>query len=114
MFFFFIGGVQPQVRQVLKGAATRCVRCGSDAALVEYENVLKLFFVPVWRWPGKSPALYCDNCSLLIPYRYSSFPPPSDGSGSDSPTLPDVLRCHSCARVVDPEFRFCPFCGSCL
>ncbi|KAF9608396.1 hypothetical protein IFM89_028326 [Coptis chinensis] len=107
MFFFFAGGVQQQVRQVLKPGAGRCIVCGSKADLVEYEKVVKLFFVPVWRWPGKEPLMHCNNCSLFFPPSISP-PPPS------STTLPHLLRCHSCARVVDPEFSFCPFCGSSL
>ncbi|KAG9444046.1 hypothetical protein H6P81_015386 [Aristolochia fimbriata] len=110
MFFFFVGGVDQQVRQVLKSGAGRCIRCGSLADLVEYEKVLKVFFVPVWRWPGKEPAMYCDNCSLVFPRDYSL--PPTDEKPTAS--LPDVLRCYSCSRVVRPEFRFCPFCGASL
>ncbi|XP_011624338.1 uncharacterized protein LOC18436733 [Amborella trichopoda] len=113
MFFFFVGGVEQQVKQVLKPSITRCIRCGSRASLVEYENVLKLFFVPVWRWPGKNPAVYCDNCSLLLPERFIPLPENED-SDVDSRVLSDVLRCHSCARLVEPEFKFCPFCGSSL
>ncbi|KAF8411768.1 hypothetical protein HHK36_004326 [Tetracentron sinense] len=110
MFFFFVGGVEQQVCQVLKTGADRCIRCGSRADLVDYEKVLKLFFVPVWRWPGRDPLLYCTNCSLFFPPLLSAPPPPPP----PPPSLPDVLRCHSCARVVDPDFSFCPFCGSAL
>ncbi|XP_010242814.1 PREDICTED: uncharacterized protein LOC104587062 [Nelumbo nucifera] len=111
MFFFFVGGVEQQVSKVLKAGAGRCINCGSVADLVEYEKVLKMFFVPVWRWPGKEPAMYCNDCSLMFPQSFSLPPPPRSDS---PPSLPDVLRCHSCARVVEPEFSFCPFCGSAL
>ncbi|KAF6152804.1 hypothetical protein GIB67_004633 [Kingdonia uniflora] len=106
MFFFFVGGISPQVRQVLKPDAARCIRCGSLADLVEEEKVLKLFFVPVWRWLGKEPVIYCNNCSTFFPPSTSLPPPPSH-----MPSPPDGLRCHSCARVVDPQFSFCPYCG---
>ncbi|KAJ0085464.1 hypothetical protein Patl1_08367 [Pistacia atlantica] len=96
MFFFFVGGVNQQVSQVLKSGAGRCINCGSRADLVEYEKVLKAFFVPVWKWPGKEPLMHCNNCNLFFP-----------------PALYDV-RCRFCDRAVDPEFRFCPFCGSAL
>lgn len=120
MFFFFVGGVEQQVRQLLKAGAGRCISCGSRADLVEYEKVLKLFFVPVWRWPGKEPLIYCDNCKLFFPPElYPPPPPPSSGEaprrrrqrGSE---VPDALRCGFCSREVDPEFRFCPFCGNAL
>ncbi|KAL5776881.1 hypothetical protein ACOSP7_009807 [Xanthoceras sorbifolium] len=105
MFFFFVGGINQQVRQVLKSGAGRCISCGSSADLVEYDKVLKLFFVPVWKWPAKDPLMYCNNCSLFFPPATHSLPPS---------LLSDVLRCRFCDRVVEPDFRFCPFCGSSL
>ncbi|KAF3447620.1 hypothetical protein FNV43_RR12807 [Rhamnella rubrinervis] len=112
MFFFFVGGVEQQVRQVLKYGAGRCIACGSPADLVEYEKVLKLFFVPAWRWLGKGPAMYCNNCRLFFPESYS-LPHPESESLPPS-AVSDSLRCRFCDRVVKPEFRFCPFCGSAL
>ncbi|KAL0432211.1 UNVERIFIED_CONTAM: hypothetical protein Slati_2555400 [Sesamum latifolium] len=106
MFFFFVGGLEQQARQVLKSGAGRCIACGSRADLVEYEKVLKLFFVPVWRWPGKQPLMYCDNCNLFFP---QSFSPSAEKEVTEA-----ALRCQYCAREVDPTFRFCPFCGSAL
>ncbi|XP_021652009.2 uncharacterized protein LOC110643818 [Hevea brasiliensis] len=111
MFFFFVGGVEQQVRQVLKSGVGRCINCGSMADLVENDKVLKLFFVPVWKWPSKEPAVYCNNCNLMFP---RSFPlPPPETHPSDS-VVSESLRCRFCDRVVEPEFRFCPFCGSSL
>ncbi|XP_010544852.1 PREDICTED: uncharacterized protein LOC104817375 [Tarenaya hassleriana] len=108
MFFFFVGGLGQQVRQVLKSGAGKCIRCGSDADLVDYDKVLKLFFVPVWRWPGKDPVLYCRDCDLFLPQSLSPPPPPP------TTTVDRFLRCRFCDRAVEPEFRFCPFCGSSL
>ncbi|GFP84326.1 hypothetical protein PHJA_000576300 [Phtheirospermum japonicum] len=105
MFFFFVGGLEQQARQVLKSGAGRCIACGSRADLVEYEKILKLFFVPVWRWPGKQPLMRCDNCNLFFPQSLS--PPPPEKEVADA-----AFRCQSCAREVDSTFRFCPFCGS--
>ncbi|KAJ4700689.1 Large-conductance mechanosensitive channel like [Melia azedarach] len=110
MFFFFVGGVNQQVRQVLKSGAGRCINCGSRADLVEYEKVLKLFFVPVWRWPAKDPAMYCNNCNLFFPPEFSTTRPRE----SLPPPPPDALRCRFCDRDVEPEFSFCPYCGSAL
>ncbi|GAV71970.1 zf-ribbon_3 domain-containing protein [Cephalotus follicularis] len=108
MFFFFVGGVGQQVRQVVKSGAGGCIRCGSRADLVEYDNVLKVFFVPLWKWPGKQPLMYCHNCNLFFPPNIThSLPPPSV-------VLDSELRCRFCDRVVEPHFNFCPFCGSSL
>ncbi|XAR55564.1 hypothetical protein NMG60_11035673 [Bertholletia excelsa] len=111
MFFFFVGGLQQQAGQVLKSGAGRCINCGSIADLVECEKVLKLFFVPVWRWPGKEPLMYCKDCNFLFPPNLS---PPLSGESPPPAAFPDVLRCRFCSRGVDPQFRFCPFCGSSL
>lgn len=113
MFFFFAGGLEQQVGQVLKSGVGRCINCGSKADLVEYEKVLKLFFVPVWRWPGKEPLMYCNNCKFLFPQSYSFPPPPNtDESSPSSAAVSDILRCRFCDRVVEADFRFCPICGS--
>ncbi|XP_057442688.1 uncharacterized protein LOC130734340 [Lotus japonicus] len=108
MFFFFAGGIEQQVRQVVKSGVGRCINCSSRADLVEYDKVLKLFFVPVWRWPGKEQLLYCQDCKFLFPQSYS-LPPPPDGGGVG---LPDALRCRFCDKEVAAEFAFCPYCGS--
>lgn len=112
MFFFFVGDLNQQVSQLLKSGAGRCIACGSRADLVEYEKVLKLFFVPVWKWPGKEPVMHCNNCNLFFPHSISPSPP------EEQRRLPmsvgDVLKCQFCSREVDAEFRFCPYCGSAL
>ncbi|XP_047980021.1 uncharacterized protein LOC125221804 [Salvia hispanica] len=110
MFFFFVGGLEQQARQVLKSGVGRCISCGSPADLVEYEKVLKAFFVPVWRWPGKEPLMHCKDCNLFFPQSISPPPPPPRLLEKES--VDAALRCHFCSRQVDASFRFCPFCGS--
>ncbi|XP_021759733.1 uncharacterized protein LOC110724619 [Chenopodium quinoa] len=107
MFFFFVGGVEQQAGQVLKSGISKCINCGSKADLVQYDNVLKVFFVPVWKWPGKKPLLHCNTCKLFYP---ESFSLPPTTTSSPPPDI-DVLRCQSCDRVVEAHYRFCPFCG---
>ncbi|XP_022141520.1 uncharacterized protein LOC111011876 [Momordica charantia] len=113
MFFFFAGGLEQQVRQLLKSGAGRCIICNSPADLVDYEKVLKLFFFPVWRWPGKEPLMHCNNCKLFFPQSCSP-PPMSDQLPPTPAALSKDLRCRSCNRLVEPHFSFCPFCGSSL
>ncbi|KAL9681199.1 hypothetical protein QQ045_012980 [Rhodiola kirilowii] len=109
MFFFFVGGLEQQVRQVLKSNAARCINCGSTADLVDYEKVLKVFFVPVWRWPGKEPLMHCRDCSLFFPPSLSPPPPPTSAGA-----ILDAVKCQFCERGVDREFSFCPYCGASL
>ncbi|WCJ44348.1 hypothetical protein M5689_025019 [Euphorbia peplus] len=109
MFFFFAGGIEQQVSKIIKSGAGRCMNCSSMADLVEYDKVLKLFFVPVWKWPAKDPAMYCNNCKFIFPESFS-LPPDSVSSS----VVSESLRCRFCDRVVESQFRFCPFCGSSL
>lgn len=108
MFFFFVGGLEQQVSRVLNSGAGRCISCGSSADLVDYDKVLKLFFVPVWKWPGKDQLMHCNNCNLFFPQSLSL--PTTESMTAVSP----ALRCRFCDRAVEPEFSFCPFCGSAL
>ncbi|KAL6999210.1 hypothetical protein U1Q18_000370 [Sarracenia purpurea var. burkii] len=67
----------------------------------------------VWRWSGKRPLMYCENCNTFFPLKLSH--PPSDESPPQRPPIsavPDLARCCYCDREADPELRFCPLCGS--
>eukprot|EP00250_Pteridium_aquilinum_P007837 c17477_g1_i1 orf=158-496(+) len=108
MFFFFIGGVRQQVTEILQRDAGHCLRCTYPANLVSYENVLELFFFPVWRWPSKQPALHCSNCGFLVPSGHFEAPP---GKPS-APDAPPPSACWSCKRSLQPSFKFCPDCGA--
>ncbi|PIN07529.1 hypothetical protein CDL12_19912 [Handroanthus impetiginosus] len=97
MMFFFIVGLNQRVTQVLKSRAGKCTRCGSSADLVQYEKVLRFYFVPIMRWPGKEPLMKCRDCSNFFPHSFSPVA---------------TTACQSCASNVDAAFKFCPFCGS--
>ncbi|KAG4976267.1 hypothetical protein AAZX31_13G062300 [Glycine max] len=50
MFFFFVGGLPQELRQVLKSGVGKCTCCANNRVdLVNYDKVLKLFFVPAAR-----------------------------------------------------------------
>ncbi|KAJ7517389.1 hypothetical protein O6H91_21G021700 [Diphasiastrum complanatum] len=117
MFFFFIGGVSPEVRQVLEKNAAKCLRCGSDASIVQYDNVFRAFFIPLWRWPAKGTAGYCEKCGLLVPADVAgrSLPPPSATSienEKEKSRIEAGLRCWSCSAPSQRGFKFCPQCGA--
>jgi hypothetical protein len=110
MFFFFMGGVEHQVKQVVKAGFGRCISCGSRADLVEHEKVLKLFFIPVKRWPAKGQLMHCNNCRLFFP---PSLAAPVESTSSPS-AISNFLRCQFCSREVDYDFSYCPYCGSAI
>jgi Zn finger protein HypA/HybF involved in hydrogenase expression len=127
MFFFFFGGVNQEVRKEIHKGFAVCPRCDSPADLVEYDNVFRAFFIPLWRWSGDNPAIACESCGFLMPMsqfqtlqeaalkRFKPPAPPPAAAGRRqqdwTPTAP-MLRCWSCASPVDPSFRFCPQCGT--
>ncbi|CAA6663814.1 unnamed protein product [Spirodela intermedia] len=104
MFFFFVGGVEQQVARVLKEGAGRCFACGSQADLVEVEKVLKLFFVPVWRWPGKDPAMRCENCCSIFPSSFSL--PPAGATGEESSAAAASSACRRCSSATPATARW--------
>ncbi|CAN1140791.1 hypothetical protein LINPERPRIM_LOCUS25053 [Linum perenne] len=44
--------------------------------------------------------MHCNNCNIFFPE--SLYPPPPSMIGV-------ILRCQICDRLVEVEFRFCPF-----
>ncbi|KAJ3676131.1 hypothetical protein LUZ60_003543 [Juncus effusus] len=115
MFFFFIGGLDQVAGKVLKAAAGRCLRCGGSADLVESEKVLKLFFIPVYKWRSEDRMFYCRDCSFLspdaVPLRGEEGEEREAGAVSNFPRG-EGGNCRACARSVDRSFRFCPYCGN--
>ncbi len=122
MFFFFFGGVTQEVRNVLEKGFAVCPRCGGSSDLVEYDNVFRAFFIPLWRWSGDNPAIACETCGFLMPVSRTlqeaslksfKLPPATSRRRQHdwTPTAPMIL-CWSCSSPVDPSFRFCPQCGS--
>ncbi|KAH1100327.1 hypothetical protein GYH30_035476 [Glycine max] len=68
MFFFFVGGLPQELRQVLKSGVGKCTCCANNRVdLVNYDKVLKLFFVP--------GALRCRLCDRAVEadFRFCPF-----------------------------------------
>lgn len=109
VFFFFFGGVTQEVHTVLKEEAAVCPVCKSPASLVEYDNVVRVFFVPVWKWSGDNPAIKCSSCPFLMPRH--KFDPVAAADRTPS----HLLQCWSCSSPLESaNFKFCPYCGASL
>ena len=96
MFFFFVGGMEQGARWVVKEAAGRCLQGGVEllgcccsvsaeptkssrpsTSRALWKKALKLFSVPVSRWPGKDPAYLCREFGLLALGSLGAEPGPS-------------------------------------
>nr|DAD19675.1 TPA_asm: hypothetical protein HUJ06_021139 [Nelumbo nucifera] len=73
-----------------------------------------MFFFFVDAAPTAARRRVCHVLQQLLPLLPSILLPPSPSVLDFSPSLSDILRCHSCSHVVEPEFSFCPFCSSAL
>ncbi|GFR49676.1 hypothetical protein Agub_g11823 [Astrephomene gubernaculifera] len=144
MLFFFIGGIAPRTRTLRTLLGQRCPACAAPSTLRERrtDQVLSVFFIPLWTLRQGIPFLSCDNCgwtsgpsaSLLEereqqqqqPLPPPPPPPPSlppfrqpppqqqPHAGSPPPQPPHGLMCPTCMRPVQPDFAFCPSCGRAL
>ncbi len=89
---FFIAGVQPKTKTLDKNART-CPDCGLKTAHYQRtDHYVSLFFIPLLRVKRGLPVLQCDGC------RQTSKP------FSDR-------RCQGCHRVMELDFKYCPYCG---
>jgi len=89
---FFIAGVQPKTKTLDKNARI-CPDCGLKRAHYQrVDHYVSLFFVPLLRVKKGLPVLICDGCRQTV----KSF--------SDR-------RCRACNNVMEPGFKYCPYCG---
>lgn len=115
VFFFFFGGVTQEVQTVLKSEAAVCPVCASPASLVEYDNVFRLFFIPVWKWSGDNPAVKCTSCPFLVPLRKFNNIRRDRTGPVEQGDWATKLQCWSCLSPLDSaNFKFCPYCGASL
>ena len=111
----YVGGLRRSETKMLVPKATTCAKCGKDASFVKYDNVLEIFSLPLWRWPGQNPAIVCNTCKDWV--WTSHFEPfPTLINGAHQQAVPEARatpsRCWSCASYLEPIYRFCPECGS--
>ena len=129
MFFFFVGGIQPRIRKILQSNYGPCLSCHVGVMdHVELDNVLELFWIPIWTLSSKS-LLYCSSCQWMTSLeqyhgdRFATtgrtFPHPH----GRQPTLPNripsapitnndlTVSCPSCGERISAQWNFCPKCG---
>ena len=97
--FFFIGGVQPRTVRLEKygGACPRCSRF--DVWVKRVDQYISVFFIPLIRIKKGVPFISCENCNSVF------------DNLSRMEEIDEVHRCNSCGKEVEPDFRYCPYCG---
>jgi predicted RNA-binding Zn-ribbon protein involved in translation (DUF1610 family) len=102
--FFFIGGIQPKT-VTLDETPRICPSCGlAQARLRRIDHYLSLFFIPVFPVKRGEPVLLCDRCG-------AQSSPEEQPFGPGAPRR-EKTACPSCGRPLQPDFRYCPNCGS--
>ena len=99
---FLIAGIAPKTK-ILDPASRTCPACGlAQARLCRIDHYLNLFFIPILRVKTGRPVLVCSRCGHA-----------GDSNASVPEDAANVTqtRCRDCGRVLEKEFRFCPYCG---
>jgi len=101
--FIFVAGVQPKTKK-LDETPRRCPMCGLHQAYYRrVDHYLSLFFIPIWRVRTGEAFLMCDRCERNV----AALSTDRGGGPAGKPQ-----SCPQCDRSVDPEFQYCPHCGT--
>jgi RNA polymerase subunit RPABC4/transcription elongation factor Spt4 len=101
---FLIAGVQPRT---CKGPKTDqiCPHCGlAQVHERRLDHYFSLFFIPLVRVKKGASFSWCERCQAPLAGGIDPQPGPS----------PDKQVCPGCGELLDPQYRFCPYCGRSL
>jgi RNA polymerase subunit RPABC4/transcription elongation factor Spt4 len=118
MFFIGIFGIQAKQEVVESRQGEICPVCGSldrYEILKEYQY-FHIFFLPVWRW-GERYLVRTRCCQQvrILPHEFGKAlvrGEAADWSQLSQGVLDPLVRCAHCSTLLEPEYRYCPRCGS--
>ena len=109
MFFFFVGGVEPTVKQTIQTSVAPCPNCHDGSMdLVEMCKTFKAFFIPIWSFGDSRQVLRCNRCKCIMA--------PSFGGIANRQVMANgnnngTTVCSCCGGPMQPGWHFCPTCG---
>jgi hypothetical protein len=100
--FFFIAGIQPK-KVNLEDQPRLCPKCGLyGARLKRLDQYFSVFFLPLFPVKKGTPFLECQRCGIVSQEFQEAWRKPKERPRT---------RCASCGETLDPDHRFCPYCG---
>lgn len=107
--FFFVGGITPKIKK-LDDQPRSCPLCGRLSLYrVRVDHYLNLFFIPLFAVKKGQSFFLCENCEQEFSEESGSVAGTFQGFRPHSPQV-----CPSCGRLVENDFRYCPYCGRSL
>ena len=98
----FIAGISPKTKTIDQNPR-RCPVCGLHQAYCRrVDHYLSLFFIPVLRVKKGEPFISCDRCEATTH---------ESGPGFSLPPKDEDPRCRYCGKLLNSDFKFCPYCS---
>jgi RNA polymerase subunit RPABC4/transcription elongation factor Spt4 len=101
---FLIAGVQPRTHRGPKTDRI-CPQCGlAQVYECRLDHYFSLFFIPLVRVKKGASFSWCERCQAPLAR-------PGSGFEQQAGPFPEKKVCRGCGWILDPQYRFCPYCG---
>ncbi|MBS6501372.1 zinc-ribbon domain-containing protein [Clostridium tertium] len=125
MFFIGIFGIENKEKEVKIINNLTCKSCNrlSMARIIKHYEFFHFFFIPIFKWNEKY-YVECGSCKKIFSISKEKGKMIERGENIDI-TYWDLHEinnnyaydyninsvCKSCGKVVDSEYKYCPYCG---
>lgn len=125
MFFIGIFGIENKEKEIKVINNITCKSCNrlSMARVIKHYEFFHFFFIPIFKWNEKY-YVECGSCKKIfsiskekgkmiergenIDITYWDLHEVNNAYGYDY-NISNV--CKSCGKIVDSEYKYCPYCG---
>ncbi|WP_195262524.1 MULTISPECIES: zinc-ribbon domain-containing protein [unclassified Clostridium] len=125
MFFIGIFGIENKEKEIKIINNLTCKSCNrlSMARVIKQYEFFHFFFIPIFKWNEKY-YVECESCKKIFSISKEKGKMIEKGENIDI-TYWDLNEvnstygydyninsvCKSCGKVVDSEYKYCPYCG---